>query len=733
MNFPYVVGTIYGTQPERKIVMYVVIKRDGRQVPFDSSKIEIAILKAMRYGSGIVNEELAKKIGDDFSADKMIVEIREIEDYVYKSLVESGDMLTAKCYEAYRAVREYQRQRNTIDNKVIGLINGENRETLMENSNKQENLISTQRDLVAEEVSKDIAKRMMLPPHIAQAHDNGLIHIHDLGHYLNPSFNCCLINLKDMLENGTVINGKMIEKPKTFRTACTIATQIIAQVASGQFGGQTMSLAHLSPFVRISEEKIRRDLVIEWNENGFMYNEEQLNRIVQRRLKEEVKAGIQTIQYQINTLQTSNGQSPFLSVFMYISEYPEYEKETVMLIEEVLRQRIQGIKNEVGAWITPAFPKLLYVTDENNIREDSKYYYLTQLAAVCVSKRMMPDFISAKHMRQNYEGNVFGCMGCRAWLSPYTGPINNEEGTYKWYGRFNMGLTSLNLADVGLSAQGDIDKFWKILEDRLELCRESLMLRYEKLKNVTSDVSPIHWQHGAIARLKPHEPIYPLLQDGYATITLGYIGLYECVMALIGKSHTTPEGEKLALEIMNNLKAHILKWKKETGLGFALYGTPSESLTERFAKCLQRRFGKVPGITDRNYLTNSYHVFVGEEIDAFAKLKFESQFHPISSGGAISYVELPNLAQNPEVILTLIKYMYENVQYAEMNTKLDYCMECGYEGEILCDDNLEWYCPNCGNRDKSRMNVVRRTCGYLGENYWNEGRTQEIKERVMHL
>ncbi|MBR2027625.1 MAG: anaerobic ribonucleoside-triphosphate reductase [Oscillospiraceae bacterium] len=713
--------------------MYVVIKRDGRQVQFDASKIEIAILKAMRYGSGIVNEELAKKIAENFSTDKMIVTIKEIEDYVYAALIESGDMLTAKCYEAYRAVREYQRQRNTIDNKVIGLINGENKESLMENSNKQENLISTQRDLVAEEVSKDVAKRMMLPPHIAQAHDNGLIHIHDLGHYLNPSFNCCLINLKDMLENGTVINGKMIERPKTFRTACTIATQIIAQVASGQFGGQTMSLAHLSPFVRISEEKIRRDLVIEWNENGFMYNEEQLEKIVQRRLKEEVKAGIQTIQYQINTLQTSNGQSPFLSVFMYISEYPEYEKETVMLIEEVLHQRIQGIKNEVGAWITPAFPKLLYVTDENNIREDSKYYSLTQLAAVCVSKRMMPDFISAKHMRANYEGNVFGCMGCRAWLSPYKGPINNEEGTYKWYGRFNMGLTSLNLADVGLSAQGDMDKFWKILEDRLELCRESLMLRYEKLKNVTSDVSPIHWQHGAIARLAPHEPIYPLLQNGYATITLGYIGLYECVMALIGKSHTTPEGEKLGVEIMKNLKAHIVKWKEETGLGFALYGTPSESLTERFAKCLQRRFGVIKGITDRNYLTNSYHVFVGEEIDAFEKLKFESQFHPISSGGAISYVELPNLAQNPEVILTLIKYMYENVQYAEMNTKLDFCMECGYEGEILCDDNLEWYCPNCGNRDKSRMNVVRRTCGYLGENYWNEGRTQEIKERVMHL
>lgn len=713
--------------------MIVVIKRDQRQVEFNPDKIEQAILKAMRYGSGIVNEKLARDIGENFKSDKMIVTISEIEDYVYKSLVESGDMLTAKCYEAYRAVREYQRQKNTIDNKVVGLINGENKESLMENSNKQENLISTQRDLVAEEVSKDIAKRMMLPAHIAQAHDNGLIHIHDLGHYLNPSFNCCLVNLKDMLENSTVINGKLIEKPKTFRTACTIATQIIAQVASGQFGGQTISLAHLSPFVRISEEKIRKQLLREWGEYNFTYTEQQLDKAVKDRLDEEVKAGIQTIQYQVNTLQTSNGQSPFLSVFMYISEYPEYEKETVMLIEEVLHQRIQGIKNEVGAWITPAFPKLLYVTDENNIHEDSKYYYLTQLASVCVSKRMMPDFISAKHMKKNYEGNVFGCMGCRAWLSPYKGSINNKEGEYKWYGRFNMGLTSLNLADVGLSAQGDLVKFWSILEDRLELCRESLMLRYAKLKNVTSDVSPIHWQHGAIARLGKHEPIYPLLQDGYATITLGYIGLYECVMALIGQSHTSKEGEVLALQIMKHLKQKILDWKKETGLGFALYGTPSESLTERFAKCLQRRFGVVKGITDRNYLTNSYHVFVQEDIDAFEKLKFESQFHPISSGGAISYVELPNLANNPDVILTLIKFMYENVQYAEMNTKLDYCMECGFEGEILCDDKLEWYCPNCGNRDRNKMNVVRRTCGYLGENFWNEGRTQEIKERVMHL
>ncbi len=710
-----------------------VIKRNGRQVEFDSIKIEQAILKAMKYGSGIVNEKLAKEIGENFTSDKTIVTIKEIEDYVYKSLVEAEDTLTAKCYEAYRAVREYQRQRNTIDNKVVGLISGENKEALMENSNKQERLISTQRDLVAEEVSKDLAKRIMLPPHIAQAHDNGLIHIHDLGHYLNPSFNCCLVNLKDMLENGTVINGKMIEKPKTFRTACTIATQIIAQVASGQFGGQTISLAHLSPFVRLTEEKIRKQLIKEWGDNGFSYSTEQLNNAVQIRLEDEVKAGIQTIQYQVNTLQTSNGQSPFLSVFMYISEYPEYEKETVMLIKEVLKQRIQGIKNEVGAWITPAFPKLLYVTDENNIHEDSEHFEITKLASVCVSKRMMPDFISAKHMKANYEGNVFGCMGCRAWLSPYTGSVNNEEGEYKWYGRFNMGLTSLNLADVGLSAQKDIKKFWNILEDRLDLCKESLMLRYDKLKDITSDVSPIHWQHGAIARLEKHQPIAELLQDGYATITLGYIGLYECVLSLIGESHTTAKGEKLALDIMNHLKAKIVLWKRQTGLGFALYGTPSESLTERFAKCLQKRFGIIEGITDRDYLTNSYHVFVQEDIDAFEKLKFESKFHPISSGGAISYVELPNLVNNPQVILTLIQFMYENVQYAEMNTKLDFCMECSFEGEILCDENLEWHCPNCGNRDKDRMNVVRRTCGYLGENFWNEGRTQEIKERVMHL
>lgn len=706
-----------------------VIKRDGRIVLFDKTKIENAILKAMKFGSGIVKEniatDIAKQIEDEYGAQNE-VSIADIEKRVFELLIAKKQRLTARAYEGYRAIRENQRKQGTIDNKVLALIKGTH-ENQKDNSNKDTALISTMRDLVAEEVSKDIALRMMLPPHIAQAHNEGILYIHDLGHYLNPSFNCCLINLEDMLQNGTVINGKLITKPHSFRTACTIATQIVAQVASGQFGGQTISVSHLAPFVRISREKIREEV------EGYVTDRRLVDKIVEDRLAKEVRDGVQTFQYQINTLQTANGQSPFLSVFMYISENPEYEKETAMIIEEFIRQRIKGMQNEVGAWITPAFPKLLYVTDENNIHEDSEYFWLTKLAAECVTKRMMPDFISAKHMRQNYEGNVFGCMGCRAWLSPYKGTINNTEGTYKWYGRFNMGLTSINLADAGLSAEGNLDKFWDILNERLQLCFESLMLRYEKLKDVTSDVSPIHWQHGAIARLGKHEPIYSLLQDGYSTISLGYIGIYECVKALIGKSHTTPEGEELAIKIMKHLKATVLSWKEETGLGFALYGTPSESLTDRFARLTRERWGVIEGITDRNYLTNSYHVFVQEEIDAFSKLKFEAQFHPISSGGAISYIEMPNMKDNVEAVLATIQFMYENVQYAEFNTKLDYCMVCGYEGEILCDDNLEWYCPNCGNRDKDKMNVCRRTCGYLGENFWNEGRTEEIKDRVMHL
>lgn len=721
-----------------------VVKRDGHIVSFDKEKISIAILKAMKHGSGIEKEKIANDIANEIEselADVETVSISDIETLVYNKLISKKQKLTAKAYEDYRAVREYQRQHNTIDNKVLGIIDGTNKASLSENSNKNEALISTCRDLVAEEVSKDISLRMMLPAHIAQAHQDGIIHIHDLGHYLNHSFNCCLVNLEDMLQNGTVINGKMIEKPHSFRTACTIATQIIAQVASAQFGGQTITLSHLAPFVRISEEEIRKEVEEEFSgmygyEDYSGYNqliEMCIDEAVKKRLAKEIRDGVQTFQYQINTLQTSNGQSPFLSVFMYIAENPEYEKETAMIIEEFIRQRIKGMKNEVGVWITPAFPKLLYVLDENNIHEDSEYWHITELAAECVSKRMMPDFISAKHMRQNYEGNVFGCMGCRAWLSPYKGDINNEDGQYKWYGRFNMGLTSINLADCGMSAQGNIEDFWKIFDERLELCYESLMLRYEKLKNVTSDASPIHWQHGAIARLPKHAPIYPLLQNGYSTITLGYIGVYECVKSLLGVSHTTTEGEKLALEIVSYMKKKVLDWKKRTGLGFALYGTPSESLTEKFAQATVRRWGTVDGESNRNFLTNSYHVFVEEKINAFDKLKFESQFHPISSGGCISYVEAVNLTNNIPAVLSLIQYIYDNIQYAEINTKSDYCHVCGYDGEIMIDDNLDWYCPNCGNRDKSKMNVVRRTCGYLGENFWNKGRTEEIKNRYVHL
>lgn len=713
-----------------------VVKRNGHIVPFNKEKISTAIIKAMRYGSGVEKEKIANDIANEIEIelkDVAQVPISDIENLVYNKLISKKQRLTAKAYEDYRAVREYQRQHNTIDNKVLGIIDGTNKASLSENSNKNEALISTCRDLVAEEVSKDISLRMMLPPHIAQAHQEGIIHIHDMGHYLNHSFNCCLVNLDDMLQNGTVINGKMIEKPHSFRTACTISTQVIAQVASGQFGGQTITLSHLAPFVRVSKERIEKELREELSLVNVSLTDEAFSEIVKKRLAKEVRDGVQTFQYQINTLQTSNGQSPFLSVFMYIAENPEYEKETAMIIEEFIRQRIQGMKNEVGVWITPAFPKLLYVLDENNIHEDSEYWHITELAAECVSKRMMPDFISAKHMRQNYEGNVFGCMGCRAWLSPYKGGINNEDGKYKWYGRFNMGLTSINLADCGMSAQGSIEDFWKIFDERLELCYESLMLRYEKLKNVTSDASPIHWQHGAIARLPKHAPIYPLLQDGYSTITLGYIGVYECVKSLLGVSHTTPEGERLALEIVKYMKKKVVDWKKRTGLGFALYGTPSESLTEKFAQATVRRWGTVDGESDRNFLTNSYHVFVEEEINAFDKLRFESQFHPISSGGCISYIEAVNLTNNIPAVLSVIQYIYDNIQYAEINTKSDYCHVCGYDGEIMIDENLDWYCPNCGNRDKSKMNVVRRTCGYLGENFWNKGRTEEIKNRYVHL
>lgn len=712
----------------------VVIKRDGREVEFSKEKIVNAVSKAFISSIGKNNTKIAEKIANEIeveNSDKDKIDISTIEKMVYEKLISNRHRNVARTYEGYRAVREYQREHNTVDQKVRGVIKGSNSD-IKDNSNKNINLISTMRDLVAEEVSKDYALRMMLPPHIAQAHNDGLIYIHDLGHYLNPSFNCCLVNLKDMLQNGTVINSKMICKPHSFRTACTISTQIIAQVASGQFGGQTITLEHLAPFVRISEKNIRAEVEEEFAMAGTNIQEDAKERIVQKRLAKEIKDGIQTFQYQINTLQTSNGQAPFLSVLMYIEDGSEYEKETAMLVEEMLKQRIKGMQNKVGAWITPAFPKLLYVTDENNIYEGSKYFYITKLAAECNAKRMMPDCLSGKILRENY-GDIIPPMGCRAFLSPYSGGINNEEGKLKWWGRFNMGLTSINLADAGLSAQGDLDAFWEILDERLELCYESLMLRYEKLKDVTSDVSPIHWQHGAIARLPEHAPIYPLLQDGYSTITLGYIGVYECVKALIGVSHTTPEGEKLAVAIMKHLKSKVLEWKKKTGLGFALYGTPSESLTDRFARLTRKRWGEIEGITDRLFLTNSYHVFVEEPIDAFSKLKFESQFHSISSGGAISYIEVPNMTKNIPAVIELMQYMYENVQYAEFNTKLDYCQVCGYDGEMIVDDNFKWHCPNCGNTDTDKMNIVRRTCGYLGENLWNEGRTDEIRNRVLHL
>ena len=715
-----------------------VLKRDNVTVEdFNSNKISNAIKKAMRYSPVKVDnneaDEIAFEIEQKYIENKLdIVHISKIESDVFDALVKHNLSQVAKLYEGYRKVREYQRDNNTIDNKILGIINGTD-DILNENSNKNDTIISTQRDLCSEEVSKDIAMRMMLPAHLAQANEQGIIHIHDLGHYLNRSFNCCLVNLKDMLDNGTVINGKKIDTPKSFRTACTISTQIIAQVASGQFGGQTITLTHLAPYVRISKNKIRNNVIDELNMLHIQYSDKDIDKITNKRLNEEVRDGIQTIQYQINTLQTSNGQSPFLSILMYINEDVEYKEETAMLIQEMLKQRTKGMKNEKNAWISPAFPKLIYVLDENNITEDSEYWHITELAVKCVIKRMMPDFISAKIMKLNYEGNVFGPMGCRAFLSPYKGSINNNEGEYKFYGRFNMGVTSINLLDVALSSNKDMDKFWEIFNDRLELVKESLILRYEKLLGTKSDVSPIHWQHGAIARLDKHETIDTLLKDGYATITLGYMGVYDAVHAMLGVSNTTEKGKEFALQIVKYMKDTVTRWKNETGLGFALYGTPAESLTEKFALSCRRRFGLIPGITDKDYLTNSFHVNVTEDIDPFDKLKYEAEFQNISSGGCISYIEMANMENNTEAVIEIVKYIYDNIQYAEFNTKSDYCQVCDFDGEMLLDENLEWYCPNCGNRDTDKINICRRTCGYLGENLWNKGRTQEISERIVHL
>ena len=713
--------------------MMRVIKRNGHTVDFDATKIENAILKAMKCGSGIIDEQCAKDIAREIEEWHRYsdgdISIYRIEGQVFEKLIEKGQILTAKAYEGYRKVREFQRETNTIDNEIYGIVNQTNKEAMEENSNKDATVLATQRDLIAGEFSKDYCRRLLLPPKIVQAHDDGIIHFHDMDYYIQKMHNCDLVNLKDMFAQGTVINDKLIETPKSLQTACTVATQIVQQVANGQYGGQTISLAHLSPYVRISYEKHKKNVINEGKMIGIDYSDEQIEKIAKSRLKDEIKAGIQTIQYQINTFSTTNGQAPFLSVFMYLKEEPEYIEETAMLIEETLRQRYVGMKNPVGAYVTPAFPKLLYVLDDNNVPQDSKYRYLTDLAVKCVAKRMMPDFISAKIMRENYEGQVFPCMGCRSFLSPW----KDENGEYKWYGRFNQGVVTLNLADAGLSADHNLDNFWKILDERLELCKEALLLRHESLKGTIADVSPIHWRYGALARLKSGEKIDKLLENGYSTISLGYIGLYECVVALIGQTHTSKEGNELATKIMERLRKACDSWKEETGLGFGLYGTPAESTTYTFARALKKRFGIVPGVTDKDYLTNSYHVNVREHIDAFSKLEVEAKFQKLSSGGAISYVEVTNMSQNLDALSALIDYMYETIQYAEINTKSDYCQECGFDGEILLDENREWYCPNCGNRNHKTLNVCRRTCGYLGDNFWNQGRTQEIAERFVHL
>ena len=702
-----------------------VVKRNGNLVDFDKNKIYNAIMKAMKNGSGIVKPNIAKKIADEIEeefSDRDEIRISEIETTVFNKLITKKQKITAKAYESYRAIQEFKRNYTELDKIIEGIVDGTNEEAINENSNKNAYIASTQRDLMAGEYSKDYSRRNLLPANILYAHDEGIIHMHDLDYFMQHIHNCCLVNLKDMLQNGTVINRKMIEKPKSLQTACTVATQAVQQIANGQYGGQTISLAHLAPFVRISFNKYLK----KYKNRGC--SPEDANTYAMEDLHEEIKAGIQTIQYQINTFSTSNGQAPFLSIFMYISEEPGYEKETAMLIEEMLRQRIQGMKNEAGAYITPAFPKLLYVTDKNNIYPGSEYFYLTELAAECVSKRMMPDFISAKIMRQNYDGEVFPCMGCRSFLAPW----KDENGNYKWYGRFNQGVVTLNLVDAGLSADGDIDIFWNILDERLNLCYQALMLRHERLENTPLSTSPIHWKYGGLSRLNG-DNFNELLHNGYSSISLGYAGLYECVMSLIGQSHTTPEGEKLAVKIMQHLRDACDKWKKETGIGFSLYGTPLESTTYKLAKCLKKRFGIIPGVTDHDYVTNSYHVNVRENISAEDKLKFESQFQKISSGGAVSYIETCNLANNIPAVIELMQFMYENIQYAEMNGKFDYCQECGFEGEMKLDDNNEWYCPCCGNRNHDKLNIARRTCGYIGDNFWNIGRTAEIKDRFVHV
>ena len=703
-----------------------IIKRDGKIVKFDRNKIENAILKAMKYGSGVFIPEIAEEIAIDIENIYMNSDtsatVYQVEEMVYNKLIDYKQKLTAKAYEGYRAVQSFKRAINTTDDSILGLLDRSNEDVLNENSNKNGILASTQRDLVAGEVSKDMARRKLIPAHIVHAHDEGVLHYHDMDYAMQPIHNCMLINLEDMLNNGTVINNKLVEPPKSFGTACTIVTQIIAQIASAQYGGNTITIKHIAPFLRVSYDKYL-------NKYSQKYSLEMAKELAEERMMEELKSGIQTIRYQLSTLHTSNGQSPFCTIYLEIEEGHEYEKEMALICEEMIVQRLEGMKNYKGQIIGEEFPKLVYLLDEHNCLEGGKYDYITKLAAKCNTKRLVPDYQSAKMMRKNYDGETFPPMGCRSHLSNW----KDENGNYKWYGRFNQGVISLNLVQVALTADKDMDKFWSILDERLDLCREALMVRHNLLKGTTSDISPIHWQHGGIARLEKGEKIDSLLENGYSTLSLGYVGIYEMTQAMLGVSHTTPEGEKFALEVMNHLKDKCNQWKKETGLGFGLYGTPGESLTSRFCRIDKQKFGVIKNVTDRMYYTNSYHVHVSEEIDAFSKLKFESQFHDISLGGCISYVEVPDMSKNLPAVEQIINYIYHNIQYAEINTKPDVCFKCDYTGEIKLDDNLEWYCPNCGNKDKEEMQVMRRTCGYIGSNMWGKGRTQEIGQRVLHL
>lgn len=709
--------------------MMRIQKRDGRIVPYMEDKIVEAIRKANheveendRADDGLV-EEILRAVQEE---GRELQTVEHVQDIIEQHLVEHNKYALAKKYIVYRYQRSLLRKSNTTDESILKLIRNENKELAEENSNKNTRLASTQRDYIAGEVSRDVTRRMLLPEHIALAHDNGVLHFHDADYFIQPIFNCCLINIQDMLDNGTSINGKMIESPKSFQVACTVTTQIIAAVASNQYGGQSVNIRHLGKYLRKSRNKFDAQLREEF---GDSMDEATRRRIVDIRLKDELRSGVQTIQYQINTLMTTNGQSPFVTLFLHIDEKDEYVEETVQIIEEILRQRLQGTKNEQGVYVTPAFPKLIYVLDENNCLKGGKYDYVTKLAARCSAKRMYPDYISAKKMRENYEGNVFSCMGCRSFLAPW----KDERGNYKFEGRFNQGVVSLNLPQIGILAKGDEEVFWKLMDERLELCYEALMCRHKALQGVLSDVSPIHWQYGAIARLKKGETIDKLLYGGYSSISLGYIGLYETTYLMKGCSHTEETGREFAMRVMDRMNEAVRKWKEETNIGFALYGTPAETLCYRFARIDREKFGDIPNVTDKGYYTNSYHVDVREPIDAFSKFTFESQFQNKSLGGAISYVEIPNLRNNPEALEELIRFIYDNIQYGEFNTKSDYCHVCGYDGEIEINEDIEWECPQCHNKDHSKMNVTRRTCGYLGENFWNIGKTKEIKARVLHL